>query len=201
MTNTTRRKLQEAQFFLRHLLREAKRTAGDHEPFLFYLSAFLSAGRSVTLVLQKEAKADYDRTFPTWMQNLSPEDRGLLDYFVGQRNAEVHESGADYQLGKEYIPVYDVYEDEYGRFEISSPPPTLGFPASAPAHIGRPSRYFTIEGQQREVTTACERYVDLLEAFLQEFDRQTGSSTYSTLWRRLAYGVGADGGRAVGSPG
>ncbi len=181
----TRLKLQETQFYLGHLLREAKRTAGDHERFLFYLSAFLSAARSITLALQKEAKADYDRTFPTWMQNLSADDRGLLGYFVDQRNEEVHGLGADRQSGEESIPVYNVYEDEYGRFEVSSPPATLGFPAGPPAHIVKPIWYFEIGGTQHEVTKACERYVGLLEAYLQEFDRQTGSRTYSTLWRQL----------------
>jgi hypothetical protein len=52
----TDRKLREAAFFLRLLtIEEGSPVRNDPEAFGFYLSAFLSAGRSVTWVLQSEA--------------------------------------------------------------------------------------------------------------------------------------------------
>jgi hypothetical protein len=53
----TERKLREARFFLGCMKSEERKRAAVPQPeaFDFYLSAFLSAGRSVTLVLQKEA--------------------------------------------------------------------------------------------------------------------------------------------------
>ena len=60
----TRLKLAEAKFFYRKLAQAHKRLISE-EPgsFGFYLSAFLSAARSVTLVLQAERKAQYDMWF------------------------------------------------------------------------------------------------------------------------------------------
>jgi hypothetical protein len=52
----TERKLREAAFFLPLMTAEERKAARpEPEAFGFYLSAFLSAGRSVTFVLQKEA--------------------------------------------------------------------------------------------------------------------------------------------------
>jgi hypothetical protein len=41
------KKLAEAAFFLGKMIEEERRPFGDREPFDYYLSAFLSAGRTV----------------------------------------------------------------------------------------------------------------------------------------------------------
>ena len=56
----TRRKLAEAKFFLAHLEEQTRKMQQNWEAFGFYLSAFLSAGRSVTLVLQSEDKEGWE---------------------------------------------------------------------------------------------------------------------------------------------
>ena len=65
----THRKLREAKFFHAHLVERKGKVRqmqhipemiDDMEKFGFYVSAFLSAGRSVTLVLQNEQKELYD---------------------------------------------------------------------------------------------------------------------------------------------
>jgi hypothetical protein len=62
MIDATQRKLREAQFFLRKLHEESRRLArNDPEESAFYLSAFLSAARSVTFALQAEEKEKYDK--------------------------------------------------------------------------------------------------------------------------------------------
>ena len=54
MIDRTRRKLREARFFCDHLLKEKQSNSFDSERFGFYLSAFLSASRSVQDVLKAE---------------------------------------------------------------------------------------------------------------------------------------------------
>ena len=60
MIEATQKKLGEAQFFFYRLLNEAQKPVrSEPEIFEFYLSAFLSAARSVTFVLQYEEKTKY----------------------------------------------------------------------------------------------------------------------------------------------
>jgi len=60
----TRRKLSEAEFFLRKLTTHQQQVfQNEPEAFGFYLSAFLSAARSVSFVLQAEQKERYDAWF------------------------------------------------------------------------------------------------------------------------------------------
>jgi hypothetical protein len=64
----------------------------DKEPFEFYLSAFLNAGRTVDYRLRHE-----EATYPTWREGwdetLAPEQDGLIEYMIDNRNDEVHGSG------------------------------------------------------------------------------------------------------------
>jgi hypothetical protein len=102
----TERKLRETQFFLRLLTAESKKAArNDPESFGFYVSAILSAGRSVTFALQKEEKAKYDAWFPQWWAGRSEDERKLSDFLKGQRNLEQHEDGAPLNVEWEYVPV------------------------------------------------------------------------------------------------
>jgi hypothetical protein len=87
MIEATQKKLRETQFFLRLLFnadQEVVRT--EPEAFEFYLNAFLSAARSVTFALQYEERDKYEEWFPDWGNNLSEEDRQLLDFLKKQRN-------------------------------------------------------------------------------------------------------------------
>jgi hypothetical protein len=68
----TKAKLDEARFFLDHLQKHrAAATSGsprkpDPEPFAYYLSAFISAARSVTWVLQAEETEKYKAWLSGW---------------------------------------------------------------------------------------------------------------------------------------
>jgi hypothetical protein len=64
MIEATQSKLQEAQFFYRRLvdsLNPVGRDRGEPDAFQHYLSAFISAARSVSWVLQSEEKEKYER--------------------------------------------------------------------------------------------------------------------------------------------
>ena len=71
-------------------MQQTSKILDDMEEFGFYLSAFLSAGRSVTFAHQIEQKELYDAWFPSWLNHLSTSDRELLDAF----NQEFSVTGA-----------------------------------------------------------------------------------------------------------
>jgi hypothetical protein len=90
----TRRKLRETRFFMGKLMQEAHTTNLDKEDFEFLLSAFLTAGRSVRDVLEKEYPP-YRAWYPTWKKTkLRSEESQLFKFMQKQRNIEVHELGA-----------------------------------------------------------------------------------------------------------
>lgn len=98
-------KVAEARFFFNRQKEENKKPFRDEpEAFGCFLSAFLSAARSVTLVLQTEAKETYDDVFPRWYEALSNEDRELLEYMKGQRNLDIHKLGAEITIREKLIP-------------------------------------------------------------------------------------------------
>jgi len=92
-------KIGEARFFLERL-REANR---DPQAFRFYLSAFLTAVISVIYVLTREDKRKFNAWFSDWKKAQSLEDRQLLNYMWGQRDAEVHNSGTDVATARRYV--------------------------------------------------------------------------------------------------
>lgn len=164
----TQRKLREMGYFLRQLHNEAERTAGDFEQFLFNLSAFLAAGRSVTWVLQVEDRTLYDKLFPRWTDSLPPEDRELLNFMNEKRVRELHKRGAKPKRGEEAIAVQSLYVDRFGRWEVFAPPPAIVGTSAPSAAILRPVWYFDVSGMQRKVTDVCNRYYELLRGLVQE---------------------------------
>ncbi|MGO9606389.1 MAG: hypothetical protein ACLQAT_23865 [Candidatus Binataceae bacterium] len=186
----TPRKLREARFFFEKLRATAKPKAFNiHHPshlalnltvnagkdaklrvnteeFGFYLSAFLSAARSVTFVLQNEDRKTYDEFFPTWLDALDPEDRELLDKMNDQRVHEVHRLGATVTLEEKVIPIYDVHETSSGRVAVSTS--ARRTPRST---ITVPAWRLTISGRPSELVDICSRYLELLKDLIEKFPR------------------------------
>ena len=147
MIEATQGKLREAQFFLGHLVNEGQELlCNEPQAFGFYLSAFLSAARSVTFALQYEEKAKYDEWFPQWFGSLSGEDQNLARFLKDQRNYVQKRGGADVAVVWEYVPVTQVRTERpthpaYGFHWFGppgTPPPLAGIPvlARAPAQSG-----------------------------------------------------------------
>src|SRR5882762_2210155 len=89
----TRAKMSEATFYLRRMGPHINEIALQNEEVIeYYLSAFLSAGRSATLNLQAEIKGDpsleaaYLRTRTDYKEKWGY----LLDFFKDQRNVAIH---------------------------------------------------------------------------------------------------------------
>jgi hypothetical protein len=174
-------KLAEARFFLNRLKEENKKPfRNEPEAFGCFLGAFLSAARSVTLVLKAEAKKTYDEVFPRWLEGLSNEDRELLEYMKGQRNLEIHNVGAEITVREKLIPAETI-----PGFHVFAPPlaalgeeeikkhvemtEKLGLPPWTMAWIHVPEYHFRGPKECTDVIERCERYVGILDRLLQQF--------------------------------
>jgi hypothetical protein len=168
MIEATKKKLREATFFFNELSRESgKVVRHDPELFSYYLSAFLSAARSVTFALQWEEREKYDRWFPRWSEGVTEEDKELFGFFVNQRNQNQKRGSADVSAVLEFIPVTEVRQDPQRH-------PAYGFhwsslPGAPPPEVGISKGLFSFNGSQLEVTSACKRYVRLLESLIADF--------------------------------
>ena len=70
-------KFSETQFFLRQLQAESGQLDRDRALFCSYLSAFLAAGRSVTLFARVEDPSRYEAIYSAWERDLDMADRML----------------------------------------------------------------------------------------------------------------------------
>ena len=103
MIELTHRKFREAKFFYACLV-------------VFALSERVSAGRSVTLALQREEKDKYDAWFNDWKRDKCTEnERELMDHMVRQRNEALKRGEAETELSEEFIPVVDLRDDSHAR--------------------------------------------------------------------------------------
>lgn len=168
MILATERKLREARFFLDRLIAESKRAVrNEPEALGFYLSAFLSAARSVTFALQHEEKDRYDAWFPSWFAQRGVEDQELLNFLKTQRNYAEKRGGADVEFDWEYIlvtllPIENRAHPAYG-FTWS------GVPGAPPPAVGIPVHSFQSPRGDSEVVPTCQRYVGILAELVQDF--------------------------------
>ena len=163
-----RKKLREARFFLGKMTEREQKAFGDHEEFDFYLSAFLSAGRTVDYRLRHEQENPY-RTFRDgWDKSLSPHEQQLMKFMVDDRNFEVHESGSTRGEKESRIPVHGTYQDKSGTVTVFAP---IGAP---PSQIIKPTYFFAVGGSQVSVLEYCREYIYLLERLVREYCQLQG---------------------------
>jgi hypothetical protein len=158
------KKLREARFFLNKMEERERMAFDDKEPFDFYLSAFLNAGRTVDYRLRQTA------TYPTWRTawdaTLTQAQQGLIKFMVDDRNVEVHRGGSSRVVkteNREFGP--GTYSLASGTMEDVVGPPGV-FPLVT---IRTPAYYFTIDGIERKATEACGEYLALLEQMVAAF--------------------------------
>jgi len=162
---TIPKKLREAKFFLGHMRMESARsTQPDREHFEFYLSAFLSAARSVTDFFEKRNQKAW---WSQWRANRSPDDLQLLNQMTKQRDNEVHEEGADVAHRIEDVPLSKI---ETPSALHAADAPSFGEPWGE-VQVGLKVYYFTLGGKTVNVIETCRRYVGLLECAVAEFSK------------------------------
>jgi len=170
---TIPKKLREAKFFLGHMRMESARsTQPDREHFEFYLSAFLSAARSVTGFFEKKNQPKIKAWWSQWKKDKdrSDDDRQLLNEMRTQRNNEVHEEGADVAHRLEDVALSKI-ETASGLHAAYAP--SFGEPWGEP-QISLKVYYFTLGGKPVNVIETCQRYVILLERAVAEFSKSVG---------------------------
>lgn len=167
----TRNKLNEAAFFFDHLAHNEKRVRKNvPEASEYFLSAFLSAARSVTLYLQVEQKARYDAWSPEWLKALSDDERQLLKHHNEQRRLAIHRLGPEIEAAITQVPLgfmakFDHPEFGSGRF-FGTASTQLG---GSPATIGRQTLSFKMP-HDVDVTASCSRYLILLRRLIADFE-------------------------------
>jgi hypothetical protein len=152
---SVRKKLREAFFFYRNLSDHATTFEPANEDVDFFLSAFLSAGRSITSFFYEKKNRIW---FQDWEMGLSEEDRKLLNDMVRQRNLEVHEGGADIVPEFRPLPSSEIEAQGWSRKQS-----ILASPLAK-------QYYFWIDGKQSDVNTTCTRYLELLLKLVADFD-------------------------------
>jgi hypothetical protein len=162
------KKLREARFFFDKMKDQESRAFGDKEPFDFYLSAFLSAARTVDWRLRHQHKAAYKPWRKKWDATLTAQEDCLIKFMVNDRNLEVHESGSTRGVKEERTDIHGTYSDKSGTVTVSGIPVALGGPQEKP-FITKPAYFFTIDGAERKATEACGEYLTLLERMVAKF--------------------------------
>lgn len=160
------KKLREARFFLGHLREEeGQAVRPEPEAFDFYVSGFLTAAVSVIYALRYENRGSFDHWFSRWKKALPSEDAKLLRRVWGERDAEVHETGADI-----------VREQRAIRPEL-----VMGFHIVAPLHPGTTlatgtwvyvdEHYFDTGEQRVAAIDLFRQFLGLLDRLLSELPK------------------------------
>jgi hypothetical protein len=170
----TQKKLREAKFFFSCLCERAGSTNLESEELDFYLSAFITAGRSVTLVLQKEQKELYDTWFPEWKNTQAAQDQELLSFMNDQRVKVIHKLGTETEIELKYVPVSKLKKEQrahpaYGIHWWG--PPDLPEP-----RVGTQECFFERDGTKEEVRQTCKQYIELLERLVKDFSSRFSMS-------------------------
>jgi len=152
---SVRKKLREAFFFYSHLSDGKTAVEPEREDVGFFLSAFLSAGKSIIGFFHERENRAW---FHSWRIGLVENDRKLLNYMVRQRDLEVHEAGAD------VIP-------EFGVVPVNGRDTGPGYekPGSATLPGVRKGYYFWINGKRLDVNTISKRYLELLLKLVSDY--------------------------------
>jgi hypothetical protein len=162
----TRKKQREAESFLQKL-KEHAQTVRRTEEAEYYFSAFLSANRSVTFVLQKEHKDDYDAFFEPWRAALPDAERRLLAAMNKYRTSELKEGCQAEEVVWKFRPVTECTPQQLcGKVMWWGPPGT------PPPQAGFPVRYIEIDGEKSEVLSVCDSYYSLVKRAVMDFLKQ-----------------------------
>jgi len=158
-----RKKLREVLFFYCHLSHGKTVVEPEREDVDFFLSAFLSAGKSVIGFFDEEQNRAW---FDSWKMGLVEDDRKLLKDMMHQRNLEVHEGGADVIPEFEVAPVNS--RDTSPGYENSTfarlPVPALP--------VRRKGYYFWIDGKRLDVNSISWRYLELLLKLVSDYQER-----------------------------
>ncbi len=159
------KKLREVHYFLRQMQTVARREFGDPEEFEFLLSALLSASRSITGSLESRR---YQTWFDIWKNSRTAREQELLEFMRVQRNAEVHQKGADVKIAVEFVPMVGIHTGRDGHPAYSFY--WAGPPGTPPPAVGVNVHQFELGGTKVESFGACRDFVAMLKELFAAFE-------------------------------
>ncbi|MEP6833218.1 MAG: hypothetical protein ABJB74_07475 [Gemmatimonas sp.] len=161
----SQRKLREAIFFLEKMRGTELSQHLSSEEFGFYLSAFLSAARSVTFTMQAEDSAVYQPARVAWGNSLNVEEKKFLKFMIEERNLVEKVGKASVTQSIEMISM--------SEFRSKRPPPRTSrsqiirpFNRDQP-EVGALQHHFEYDGADWPVADLCNRYIEMLSSFLK----------------------------------
>jgi hypothetical protein len=181
--NSANTKLSEARFFLDELQEHrAAATSGNprkpnSQSFAYYLSAFVSAARSVTWILKAGQTEKYKAWLDGWEERrrISAEDNGIEDIddwlkLTNEMRLDVakREGQVKTRIETEMVPVtLPSWENNGYQINIL----LLGLTLEDGARLTSSETHY-IDGTDQEVVKCCERYVSDLEARLRHVNER-----------------------------
>jgi hypothetical protein len=149
------KKIREAEFFLERMREFEARMLPTGEQFDFYLTAHLSAARSVEFKLEQEHGATYGPWRRKWNWSNGPAD-DLLRFFAEDRSFQILESGSPREA-KEPIA------DQPATTTVTGPPGVFSLAAAKRDYL------IKIDGIPHKVTDACAEYLGVLKKMVAAF--------------------------------
>jgi hypothetical protein len=167
----TKAKLAEADFFYRKLEAQRQRVVrNEPEAFGYYLSAFLSAARSVQWVLKTEQRDKYDEWVTDWDKSRSGDDLDLWRHFNKQRVETVKRKGTDVTQRSEVISHSELFSTRGGsQVHVSG-----GVPGTPLPEFYRLVSSFKFGDDEMEVVQACGKYLALMHKLVESFVARFG---------------------------
>ena len=129
----------------------------------------MSAGRSVSLVLQKEEKEHYAAWFSDWKRDrISADEEALLQFMNNQRVSTIHKTGAEFHVSDTEIPMTQFMQEVSHRgWQMFI---HQGVPGTRPPNqIGKVRTFPALDNQN--VVVACRKYLDLLCRLISDFEQ------------------------------
>lgn len=162
----TRDKLNEAGFFLCKM----SGAADDRDAFRFNLSAFLSAARSVTWVMQKQYA--HSQSFSEWLTKKQAEmsANGLMQYFVEQRNQVTKQRAitssfpVNIYFDQEENKALSIYFID-GTGKTAQPLNIDRVPMNAPGCL-----YYFKDFPEKDAVSLCQDYLNEVERIVSDWE-------------------------------
>jgi hypothetical protein len=143
----------------------SRRTSGDPEEFGFLVSAFLSATRSITDLLDNRQHGAW---LENWKLHQTTKDRGTLEFMIQQRIAEVHREGADTTDLVQFRPIWEMNSGrtDHPAYHVS----WTMMPGMEPPKFAVTTSQFELSGTKVDVITVCSELVKILYDLVVDFE-------------------------------
>jgi len=165
-THTSRVKLREAAYFLAGMhQRNGTERLDIAEEFGYFLSAFLSAARSVSFVLRKENSHTYPAIRDRWLASLDSLSSQLCRDMVGHRNTALKQGELPVHDETSFLPWLAYIGNRDNRGRVIQP-----WMYDSGAQIGVAHFKLETPAGPQDAVAVCRRYLEHLEGLVKLFE-------------------------------